>query len=345
VDASAQDLFDVLFGPVESDLRAMGATKLIWSLDGSLRYIPIAALEDKQSGRYLVQDFTIANYSPLGQSLEDSPQLTGARAVGMGVSTMSVDGLPYLQYVPSELKSVVTDPDVKDSHGVLPGKILLDEDFTQKAMEEQVRSQAVVHIASHFVLEPGNDQVSYLLIGNEENPDHKGHSYSMADLANDSDLHIDGTKLFTLSACQTGATNRRAVCFEPDQSSVVSTKCEENNSNQRENGVVMESISELVLGKGAEAVISSLWDVDDPSTSELMADFYRLWVHSGGTLSKAEALRDAELDLLNGTEMAQPGASGRGVIPEGSNTGQQARSAPYAHPHYWAPFVLTGNWK
>jgi CHAT domain-containing protein len=345
VAASAQDLFDILFGPVKDDLRAMGVTTLVWSLDGSLRYIPIAALQDKTNHRYLVQDFTIVNFSPLGRSLEDVPQLTGARGVAMGVSTMSVDGLPYLHYVPSELYSVVADPDVKESHGVLPGKILLNEQFTQQVMEQQVRSKAVVHIASHFVLEPGNDQLSYLLIGNEENPEHEGHSYSMADLANDNEFHIDGTKLFTLSACQTGAANRRAVCFEPDKSSVITAKCEEDDGNQRENGVVMESISELVLGKGAEAVISSLWHVDDPSTSKLMADFYWLWVDSGGKLSKAEALRDAELDLLYGKEMAQPDASGRGISPDEPKTGQQASPPPYAHPHYWAPFVLTGNWK
>jgi CHAT domain-containing protein len=167
----------------------------------------------------------------------------------------------------------------------------------------------------------------------------------MADLANDSALHIEGTKLYTLSACQTAAANRRAVCFEPDKSSVTTAKCEEDNSNQRENGVVMESISELVLGKGAESVISSLWHVDDSSTSQFMADFYRLWVDSGGKLSKAEALKDAELALLYGREVAQPGASSRGVIPDELKTSQQASPAPYAHPHYWAPFVLTGNWK
>jgi len=48
-----------------------------------------------------------------------------------------------------------------------------------------------------------------------------------------------------------------------------------------------------------------------------MADMYR--EHQHGNVSKIEALRQAQLALLE-----QP---------------------KYASPHYWAPFILMGNWK
>ncbi len=108
---------------------------------------------------------------------------------------------------------------------------------------------------------------------------------------------------------------------------------------------MMESLSEVALEKGAEAVVSSLWSVDDESTSAFMADFYQRWAGSGGKVSKAEALRQAELDLLHGKAIPQPGAGGRGVHAVENEPGKQVNPAGFALPYYWAPFVLTGNWE
>lgn len=63
----------------------------------------------------------------------------------------------------------------------------------------------------------------------------------------------------------------------------------------------------------------------------------------------------AQLSLLRGegdedgadrTETtATPGdaAGGARGAPKELGVGKQA--APYAHPYYWAPFILIGNWK
>jgi len=329
---AAQELFAILFGPVQKDLQAAGVTTLVWSLDGSLRYIPIAALQDGQTRRYVIEDYRIVNFTPLSQSLEDAPRFDGARAIGMGTSRISLDGLPILTHVPAELDSVVADPDVPKSHGVLPGRILLNGQFTEKAMEQELQSQAIVHIASHFNLQAGNDDLSYLLLGGKDQ-DSSGYRYSMAEFEKSRDLRISGTKLFTLSACQTGAANERDVCFEQDKSSVVTAACEAGKANQRENGVLMESMSELVMQKGAEAVLSTLWEASDTTTGLLMDRFYRRWVKSAGKASKSEALRQAELDLLHDKVTAP------------ANQDDSAVPSSLAHPYYWAPFVLTGNWQ
>jgi len=81
-------------------------------------------------------------------------------------------------------------------------------------------------------------------------------------------------------------------------------------------------------------VLASLWEVDDESTGLLMKRFYEFWTGAPAT-PKAEALRQAQLALLPGT-----------VSAAGSAPGQpQGRLPPYANPHFWAPFVLFGNWK
>lgn len=304
--AAAEELFGILYGPVQQDLQKMGVTNLVWYLDGALRYIPIGVLRDPRTGHYLVQDASVVNFSPLGQALQDRAQPVGAAGIGMGISTRYESDLPALPAAATELDSVVTDKETPGSHGPLPGRILLNDQFTRSSMEAGVHAQGVVHIASHFVLTPGNDDLSWLLLGGDTTGG-KAYHLSMADFSRDPKLNIRGTRLFTLSACDTGA------------------------ANERDDGVVMEGMSEAVLEKGAEAVISSLWSVTDASTGDLMSDFYRLWVDSHGHMTKAEALRQAELDLIAGKA-----ASGEWTA---------AGASRFAAPYYWAPFLLTGNWQ
>jgi CHAT domain-containing protein len=95
--------------------------------------------------------------------------------------------------------------------------------------------------------------------------------------------------------------------------------------------------------KEAEAVLATLWDVNDLSTSHIMSDFYARWVQNPA-LGKAEALRQAQLAFLNGTAIAPAAKTGHGFeTTEPSSTTQS--SLGYAHPYYWAPFVLIGNFQ
>ena len=73
-----------------------------------------------------------------------------------------------------------------------------------------------------------------------------------------------------------------------------------------------------------------------------MADFYKRWADGGGKVAKVEALRQAQLDLLLGKVKLGAGGNGRGF---GTNERKQQAPAEYAHPYYWAPFVLMGNWR
>jgi CHAT domain-containing protein len=106
-------------------------------------------------------------------------------------------------------------------------------------------------------------------------------------------------------------------------------------------GREVDGLGEEVQNLGAEAVLATLWPVADESTAELMAEFYRLKEQG---LTKAEALRRAQLSLLRGTSGAQNTGSVRGVlVPKGATVSPQ--KAGYSHPFYWAPFILIGNWK
>jgi CHAT domain-containing protein len=201
---------------------------------------------------------------------------------------------------------------------VLPGTILLNGQFTEKAMEDQLGAQhSVVHIASHFVFKPGDDSQSYLLLAGKDEGG-QGFHLTVADFRDNQKLALDDTDLLTLSACETGMSG--------------------NASNGRE----VDGLGTTAQLKGAKAVISSLWEVDDASTGELMGDFYKRWAEGGGKVTKVEALREAQLDLLLGKVKPLAGASGRGM---GRAKPVHEVAAGYAHPYYWAPFVLMGNWR
>ena len=82
-------------------------------------------------------------------------------------------------------------------------------------------------------------------------------------------------------------------------------------------GKEIEGFGVIAQQQGAKAVLATLWPVADQSTASLMVDMYRR--RQDLQVSKIEALRQAQLAL-----QAQP---------------------KYAHPYYWAPFILMGNWK
>jgi CHAT domain-containing protein/tetratricopeptide (TPR) repeat protein len=310
-----RELYGILIGPVEGDLEQAKAQTLVWSLDGVLRYLPLAALYDGRE--YVVEKWSTVTITPASiPQLGEKPDVSHLSALAMGISRKYEEELPALPAVANELGDVVRSG--PGAAGALPGTILLDGQFTEKAMEEQLgRPHGVVHIASHFVFNPGDDSQSYLLLAGKEEAS-QGFHLTVADFRDNQNLALDDTELLTLSACETGM------------------------SGSASNGREVDGLGTTAQLKGARAVISSLWSVNDASTGQLMGDFYKRWSEGAGKVTKVEALRQAQLDLLLGNARAQGDGRGRGI-----STSEPESPAPagYAHPYYWAPFVLMGNWQ
>ena len=324
-----EELYAMVVAPIEDELKTLetpsaaesDVATLLWSLDDALRYLPMAALYDGH--RYMVERFNNVLFTPESYGhMTDSPLMSGARpsVLAMGLSR-SYGGLPALPGVMPELDAVVHDPAVPESHGPMEGRLLPNEQFTLAALKTELgagNSFSVVHIASHFVVETGSGEEPYLMLGGEDAGEARGYAWNLSDMEN-SPVAFHGTRLLTLSACSTA------------------------KDYKSRDGLEMDSLGMIAQQKDAEAVLATLWDVNDASTSRLMSDFYGRWVKHPGD-GKAEALRQAQLAFLRGSAAQAAGGSERGF-----NAAREATNAPreagYSHPFYWAPFVLIGNYQ
>jgi CHAT domain-containing protein/Tfp pilus assembly protein PilF len=303
----AQELYRIVFPPgLRQDLDAIHADAIMWSVDSTLRYIPIAALYDGK--QYLVHRFRNSLITPASiPSLTDTPAAVWQGA-GFGVSEAK-GGFRALPSVPEELHAIFGPQQAAGSPIV--GTIRLNAQFTRESFENDLRSRRnpVVHIATHFDAEPGVAANSHLLLGD-------GTEWSLDKIAAQQDL-FEGVDLLTLSACSTGFTNGS------------------------EDGREVDSFGTLAQQIGAKAVIASLWSVNDEATARLMGTMYRLW-EEHPELGKSEALRQAQLAMLTGA--LRPGG-GTGPAGRGLETPDAPASRDWRHPFYWAPFILIGNWK
>jgi CHAT domain-containing protein len=113
-------------------------------------------------------------------------------------------------------------------------------------------------------------------------------------------------------------------------------------------GDELVGLTRAFIYAGTPSVVASLWSVDDSSTAQLMASFYR----NLKTMGKAEALRQAQLELIRGEGrsdlLAKRGVGGIGKLgetPEAQAGSQGSSSVSTSHPYFWAPFILVGDGK
>ena len=334
VTDQAKELYDIIFRPIEKDLPA-NITTILWSLDGNLRYVPISALHDGKE--YLVRRklnnviFTRSDIKRAASLPEFSRKATGF-AVSEEKKQVKNSDIPYdfpaLIGSEAEINGIFSIGNTKNL--LLEGKPFLNAAFTKEVMLRELRKELpIVHISSHFKIQPGDLSRSFLVLGD-------GTSISLLDMKTEAKTFPEGklfakVDLLTLSACDTGIA--------------------EADSNGRE----VDSFAELAQRLGAASVMATLWSVNECSTAELMKLFYDNRINK--KMNKAEALRQAQLAMLDGTIKSTKGCgAGKGKEKNWDKPDdyEQTKSyrifkedpaKPFSHPYYWAPVILYGNWK
>jgi len=230
-----------------------------------------------------------------------------------------------------------------------PTRTLLGADASESRLDQLAVSGELgrfgfIHLATHGVIDEGVPALSAVILSQTGLPDPLGQALShkpvfdgrlsVREIQHGWDLKAE---LVTLSACET-ALGRDA------------------------SGEGFVGFTQALLTSGARSVCLSLWKVDDTATALLMQRFYaNLLGHRPGLtapLSKAEALREAKawlrdlrreevlaltaelsggIDRSKGAKARQPAEIADAIPPGGDN------DHPYAPPHFWAAFVLSGD--
>jgi CHAT domain-containing protein len=296
---AASELYRILVQPIQP----FRTPRLILCSDSVLSRLPLESLRDR-NGKYLVES-KIISYIPSGSTVwaqrrSSRPRRVERTLLAMGdvdyshtVARTKLRGLPLPAMITRGLEKLVASQimnlpesreEVLSIHRALGWKstLLLGNAATETAFKSETLSEfSVIHLAVHAVPDAQYPERASLVLGTDSG----GKNDGLLQVREIMYLRLNAD-LVTLSGCETGTSG------EP--------------------GVI--SLGEAFLIAGARAVVVSLWNVEDHSTTLLMEYFY---AHLGQGEDKATALAEAKRDFIV------------------KNKGRA--------PFYWAGFVMVGE--
>ncbi|MEH2333613.1 CHAT domain-containing protein [Nostoc sp.] len=177
------------------------------------------------------------------------------------------------------------ESEVKQISKAVSSFILLNQEFTSQALAQHVKSSnaGIVHLATHGQFSSRLEDTFLLTWNGQVNV--KELSELLKNRDGDPSKAIE---LLVLSACDTAAGDDRAVL----------------------------GLAGLAVKSGARSTIATLWPVKDKAAAMLMTHFYEQLRQP--KITKAEALRQAQINMIQQTD--------------------------FHDPFFWSAFVLVGNW-
>jgi CHAT domain-containing protein len=318
-NALSQELYKLLLQPA---LPHIHGKELIIVPHDVLHYLPFQALVGSD-GRYLIEKYPIYYLSSasLMQFTQEKGKAKGelTTILAQGGKVMAL-GNPDLGDPQMNLK--FAEIEAKEIKNVYPqSSIYLEKEATEEKAKTLSPLNDMIHFASHAELNDNDPLASAILLAKSDKEDGRLEVREIFGI----DLRAS---LIVLSACETGL-------------------------GKLSSGDELVGLTRAFIYAGTPSVVASLWNVEDSSTAALMASFYK----NLKTMTKVEALRQAQLQLIHGDGssvlLASRGIGGVGKLGETPSSQLPAPSselpAPIAvstsHPYFWAPFILVGDGK
>ncbi len=299
--------YDQYWGPIDAELQ--NKKVVYFSPDGVFNQINLNTLK-KPGGNYVINryDLTIlGNSKDLIALRNKKAVVAGKNATLLGFPDYGGSGIAALPGTKAEIDAIANI--LKPSGFQL--NVLTQTSATESKLKS-VKGPALLHIATHgyflkdvdksgsafgVAMENANDNPllrSGIMLAGAANTLSGGAMPNLA--SNDNgiltayeamNMNLEGTQLIVLSACETGLGEVKA-------------------------GEGVYGLQRAFLVAGADALIMSLWKVDDAATQQLMKNFYAGWIKLG---NKQKAFKQAQLQLMT----------------------------KYKEPYYWGAFVMMGQ--
>lgn len=252
-------------------LRALAgdATHLLISPDGQLSLVPFEALVDERD-RYLIGRYAVS-YLTSGRDLlrmkvarPSSSDPVIVADPDFGEPSAQASASDYFAPLPGTLE------EARAIHALFPRAAMLTGQRASESALKAVVAPAILHVATHgFFLHDPSITNPLLRSGIALSGANAGHANVLTALEA-SNLNLWGTRLVTLSACDTGMGEVR-------------------------NGEGVYGLRRALLVAGVQTIVMSLWPVGDYATRTIMTRYYA-GLKRG--LGRGEALRRAKLSVL-----------------------------------------------
>ena len=274
-------LFDLLVAPVASELA--GAGEIVVVPDRELARVPFAALWNRVTRRYLLEDYrvrTLPSAAFLVAASRGTAPDSRTSALVIGNPKLDAASAAQLPPLPAAFREA---EEVARHYG--RRQLLTGTDASRNRVLELLPKYGVFHFAGHAVANGDQPELSYLALASQHADD--AGRLRAAEIGK---LRLSNLQIVVLSACST---------LNPRRSRM---------------GAIA-GLAYSFLRAGAPATVSTLWDVDDAVTTELLVSFHNRFADG---MPAAEALRLAQQDALH------------------------SRNPELRSPKAWGAFVYTG---
>ena len=282
---NSDDLWKWLIVPIEKELA--GKKHLVVIPCTPLLTLPFQALAADLDAKtpFLIEQYAISYAPSVSALLKMRNRGDVVRAKGVADRPIvAVGGVKFSADL-AELKHSGPEALAVGKEFGEQSRVLLGEKATRAAITESAQKARFLHLATHGLPNGLRPLFSAVAVAPDRDDGRLyGHDVINMELS---------TELVVLSACQTA----RGREFQGE-------------------GTI--GLAWAFFVAGSPALVTTQWSVDDEATSELMKAFYSR-LRAGSDSSRAESLRQAQIDLL--------------------------KNKTTRHPFYWAPFIFTGDWR
>lgn len=303
----AKELYSWLITPIEETLKERKISNLLFILPLNIRFVPIASLYDEKTEKFLVEKYSSGLAPSLNLNDNTYRSVKDLNLLAMGAAEFAED--QQQTPLPGVKLELPTIKTVWNEQSPDNYQEFLNNNFTLETIQANLDKQpyGIIHFGTHGSFGADENEDIFIQLYNSR--------LNFKDIGS-LGLSRSNVELMLLSACQTALGNDIAEL----------------------------GFAGLAVQAGVKSAIGTVWTIGDTGTLAFMTDFY-------GELktqtTKAEALRQTQLNMLNGkVRKSEDGNSiitpNRSVSLEGLPEDSRQRE-DFSHPFYWAPFTLIGN--